>query len=148
MNFFSNVLRAFRPGQDATGDLRPFLSQPEIRTLLARKQPSDEDFLRAEMLEIFDTSTQHTWLMATNMALYCIVDNRRQPHARRLWRIPREDIVTDREITLQISEVALTDRDSYVIINGKRPRKFNRALFQTLSIKESIEMMLVSAFKL
>jgi len=102
--------------------------------------------MRSEPLLIFDTSTQHTWLLATNAALYCVTDNRRQPHARKLWRIARSDIERDGRFILPIGEAELNDRDGYLIIDGQRPRKFTRALFQTLPIKQSILNMLANAF--
>jgi hypothetical protein len=148
MNLFSAALQTLSPPEYRSEDLRPFLSQPALRTLLTHRAAADEDFLRAEMLMIFATRTQYTWLLATNRALHCVIDNRRQPHARKIWTIPKQDIIADGRVTLPISEAALTERDSYVIIDGKRPRKFNRALFQTLDIQKSIEAMLSSAFKL
>jgi hypothetical protein len=98
--------------------------------------------------KIFDTRTQHTWLVATSAALYCVFHNRQQPHARKLWRIVRSDLEIYGKIALQISEAELTDRDGYLTIDGKRPRKFTRHLFKTLTIKESIENVLRNAFQL
>lgn len=149
MNVFTYALNALgvgRPGQ-ISEDAREFLAQSTVRALLEKTNGAAEDFMRSEMLLIFDTRTQHTWLVATKAALYCVFDNRRQTHARRLWRIARSDIEMDGRITLQISEAELTDRDGYLIIDGKRPRKFTRLLFKTLTIKESIENMLRNAFQ-
>ncbi len=145
--FFSSVLRALRSDQDQAGDLRSFHSQASIRTALGQRK-GDEDFTRAEMLLIFETRRQHTWLLATAKALYCVLDNRREPHARRLWRIPRDEIVRDGMLVLPVNEAELTERDSYVVINGKRPRKFTRDLFKTMTITDSVKSMLGSAFKL
>jgi hypothetical protein len=147
-SFISNVLRSLRPEQDETGrGQRSFHSQANIRTLLGRRYKA-EDFTHAEMLLIFEALKQHTWLLATEMALYCIIDNRSEPHARRLWRIPRDDIVENGKLALSINVAELTERDSFVVIDGKRPRKFSREIFQSMSIKDSIESMLKNAFKL
>jgi hypothetical protein len=150
MNVFTYALNALgaRRSTQVSEDVRDFLAQSSIRALLEKTRGTDEDFMRSEMLLIFDTQTQHTWLVATNAALYCVFDNRRQAHARRLWRIARSDIERDRKLILQISDAELNDRYGYLIIDGKRPRKFNKHLFGTLTIKESIENMLRNAFQL
>lgn len=148
MNVLTYALNLLGSGRsEVSENLREFLAQSAIRALLEKTSSADEDFMRSEMLLIFDTRTQHTWLIATNRALYCVFDNRRQPHARKLWRIARSDIEKDGTLNLQISEAALTERDSYLIIDGQRPRKFTKDLFETLTIRESIENMLRNAFR-
>lgn len=148
MFFFSSALNAIGAGRraDVKDELREFLSLSAIRALLGKTGDPSEEFMRSEQLLIFDTSTQHTWLLATNAALYCVVDNRRQAHARKLWRIARSDIERDGNFILTMGEAELTDRDSYLIIGEQRPRKFTKRLFETLSIKLSILNMLKNAF--
>jgi hypothetical protein len=89
MNVFTYALNALGAGRPAriTEDAREFLAQSAVRALLEKTNGAGEDFMRSEMLLIFDTRTQHTWLVATNAALYCVFDNPRQTHARRLSRI-------------------------------------------------------------
>jgi hypothetical protein len=99
------------------------------------------------MLLIFETRIQHTWLLATNAALYCVIDTRRQPNAQRLWRIVRSDIEREGELILEIKETKWNQRD-LLIIDKKRARRFTKELFETLTITESIENMLRNAFKL
>jgi len=132
MNFVSGALNAMGLGGGAgmKSDVREFLSLSSIRALLEKTGDVSEDFMRSEPLLIFDTSTQHTWLLATNAALYCVTDNRRQPHARKLWRIARSDIERDGRFILPIGEAELNDRDGYLIIDGQRPRKFTRPCFR------------------
>jgi hypothetical protein len=150
MNVFTNALRALRVGGSppVNEDLREFLAQSDVRAFLEKSGGPGEEFMRSEMLLIFDTRIQHTWLLATNLALYCIIDTRRQPTARRLWRIARSDIERDGKLILEIRETALSDQDNYLIIDGKRPRKFTKRIFQTLTIRESVENMLRNAFQL
>lgn len=148
MNFFGtkwNLLSGRRPSQN-DNELREFFSQSSTRAMLQKDAGPDEDFMRSEMLLIFDTRTQHTWLMATSAALYCVIDNRRQPHARKLWRLARSDIERNGKLVLEIVEAPVTDRDHYLIIGKQRPRKISKQLFETLTIKESIENMLENAF--
>jgi hypothetical protein len=128
--------------------LRDFVVASDIRTSLKKNARPDEQFDEASMLLIFETRTQHTWLVATNAALYCVVDIRRQPHPRKLWRIGRDELVVDNKLTLQLTETAVTDGDFYIVINRQRPRKFTRRLFEAMSIRESIENMLRNAFGL
>jgi len=65
-----------------------------------------------------------------------------------IGRIVRIDIEMGGKITLQISEAELTDRDGYLIIDGKHPHKFTRHMFKTLTIKGGTENMLRNAFQL
>jgi hypothetical protein len=150
MSMLTYALSAFGGGKAAQREegLRDFLAQSAVRALLEKASGPNEDFMRSEMLLIFDTPIQHTWLVATNAALYCVFDNRRQPHARKLWRIARSDLEHDGKLIVQIGEAELTGRDNYLIVGGRRPRKFNKRLFETLTIKESIENMLCNAFQL
>jgi hypothetical protein len=127
-------------------ELRDFVSPARIRELLAKKGRPDEDLKDARMLLIFQTGVQQTWLVASSKALYCVIDKRREQHPRRLWRIASSDIVSEGRIVLQVSEAMLTDKDNYVIIDGKRPRKFTPELFRTLPVTESVKDLLRSAF--
>jgi len=145
-----NVLSYFIGGSrvdESPPDLRDFVSPSSMRDLLGKGDAADS-FSDADMLLIFETKTQHTWLIATHAALYCVIDNRRQSYPRLLWRIPRDEVIKDGQIILQINEAMLTDRDNYLIIGRMRPRKFTKALFRSLPVKDSIENMLRHAFAL
>jgi hypothetical protein len=54
---------------------RSFLSSADIAlSLRDMYDHRGEDFARYQDLLIFESSTQHTWLLATNAALYCVFD--------------------------------------------------------------------------
>ena len=150
MNVFTYALNALGAGRSSQSgdDLREFLAQSAVRSLLEKTSGTNEDFTRSEVLLIFEIWIHHTWLLATNAALYCVADTRRQANARRLWRIARSDIESDGKLILQIGAAELTDRDSYLMIDGKRPRKFTKHLFEPLTIQKSIENMLRNAFQM
>ena len=64
---------------------RSFSSEPEIRRGIEQSKYYDvskESPEDASSLLIFDTSRQHTWLVATGERLYFILDEVRQPAPR------------------------------------------------------------------
>ncbi len=74
---------------------RSFASEPEIRRSIEQSKyydASKESPEGAGSLLIFDTSRQHTWLVATGERLYFILDDVRQPALRIRRSVPRSEL--------------------------------------------------------
>src|SRR5436190_19336277 len=84
-----------------------------------------DNFEQARLLLIFESSKQRTWLIASNLALYCVIDRLSEPAGRMRWRIPKKEIISDDEIVLPIVVRDNTANTGYVIIDSKRPRLFS-----------------------
>lgn len=74
---------------------RNFSSEPEIRRSIEQSKyydASKESPEDAGSLLIFDTSRQHTWLVATGERLYFVLDDVRQPAPRVRRSVPRSEL--------------------------------------------------------
>ena len=74
---------------------RSFSSEPEIRRSIEQSKyydASKESPEDAGSLLIFDTSRQHTWLVATGERLYFVLDDVRQPAPRVRRSVPRSEL--------------------------------------------------------
>ena len=74
---------------------RSFASESEIRRSIEQSKyydSSKESPEEAGSLLIFDTSRQHTWLVATGERLYFILDDVRQPAPRIRRSVPRSEL--------------------------------------------------------
>ncbi len=102
-----------------------------------------EDPTTAEALLIFQTSKQQTWLVSTSERLYCILDDRRkdQPHIN--WHIPKQQLVTGQEVSI---ELAARDRSaqSGLVDIGRKHRNwlYTKQLFSRTSIEAQITEMI------
>jgi hypothetical protein len=135
-------LRSFKKSFGSIGDIKTFLD-------VNLGSPS-EKFLEAESLLIFSSRTQHTWLIATERALYCVFDILKEGSPRVKWHIPERYLVSEdkKKLIVKISTGDDSDLSGFIIINGKHPRKYSKMLFAQLSIERSIEIMLRKAFRL
>ena len=96
-------------------------------------------------LLIFDTSKQRSWLVSTSKRLYNILDDVRKeaPHVN--WSIPRQAIVVDDELKLNVSFEKTSANSGVVLIGPEhKSRKFSTKLFNNLSIDKSIESLVSS----
>lgn len=74
---------------------RSFASEPEIRSSIEQSKYYDatkESPEDAGSLLIFDTSRQHTWVVATGERLYFVLDDVRQPAPRIRRSVPRSEL--------------------------------------------------------
>ena len=74
---------------------RSFSSEPEIRESIKKSKSHDsssESLDDAGSLLIFETSRQHTWLVATGERLYFILDDARKPAPEIKRAVRRSDL--------------------------------------------------------
>lgn len=130
------------------GARRRLGAEMDIKLFLKTRYRDDDRFLEAETLLIFEAKTQRTWLVATEMALYCVFDIASEKGPRVKWRMGSDRIVSKGELDLPVETQDYSERTGYVIIDGKNRRKYSRLLFRGVSIKRRIRIMLRKAFNI
>lgn len=113
-----------------------------------RTKDSNETFEKCEMLLIFDTKKQRTWLLATNQAFYCVIDVLEKPQPALLWRIKKDKLISNNGLNVQMRIEDNSATTGRIFINDKKPRLFNYRLFTDSPIEQRIKSMLVKAFDL
>lgn len=107
------------------------------------KNYEGEDPDSAKLLKIFSTSKQRTYLVATNLRLYCILDDVRKNSPHINWSMGRGDIKDDNRIKLNITSRDKTDKTGLVDIGEKHKRwLYTKELFLSKNIEASIEEFL------
>ncbi len=84
---------------------RSFSSEPEIRESItkSRSYDSSSDSLDdASSLLIFETSRQHTWLVATSDSLYFVLDDIRMPEPQIKRAVRRRELKTRDDGTVAV----------------------------------------------
>ena len=114
---------------------RSFSSEPEIRNSIAQSKYYDasmESPEDARSLLIFDTSKQHTWLVATPERLYFILDDVRKPAPRIGRAVRRNELKTLPDGTVAVNTQPKSDRAGLVDI-GLRHRGwlYSKRLFSS-----------------
>lgn len=127
---------------------RPFVSITDLKfTLSELDHPQNEDFERAEALLIFESARQKTWLIATNLRLYCLFDIAAEERPRVKWKIDKSHLVSDDDgVIVKLSLRESTRRTGFIQINDKNPRKYSKLLFTMAPITRAIRIMLMKAF--
>jgi len=128
---------------DATSMFQPehrFRSEREIRGFIIQsKGYQDEDPDRANVLLIFSTSKQRTYLVATELRLYCILDDNRKPEPHVNWSLPRDQVAGDEAPILDLETRDKTDRTGLIDIGGRHKQwLFSRDLFVQQPIETQV----------
>ena len=96
----------------------------------------------ADALLIFSTSKQHTWLVATNLRLYCILDDVRRDEPHINWSLPAKRIFSSQRYILKITVQDKSSLTGTITIEGiSRPWLFTKRLFNGSPIEESIRQL-------
>jgi len=123
-----------------------FETDEGIRQFITRSRnfdPNTEDPSEAELLLIFQTSNQQTWLVATRERLYCILDDIRkdQPHIN--WSMPKGQLVTDNKVTVEIVTKERRKRSGLVDISSKHENwLYTKHLFSESGIEDQIRNLI------
>jgi hypothetical protein len=99
----------------------------------------------AEPLLIFQTSTQQTWLVATNQRLYCILDDLNRSFTRVQWSMPKGRLIADGTVVVPISTQqtrSKSDRSGLVDIEKHKSWYFSRNLFASEPIENRIRRLI------
>ncbi len=102
---------------------RSFSSEPEIRRSIEQSNcydASKESPEDASSLLIFDTSRQHTWLVATGEHLYFILDDVRQPAPRIRRSVRRSELKGLPDGSVAVTTRQKSDRTGLVDVGLRR----------------------------
>ena len=117
---------------------RSFSSEPEIRKSIARSKyydasmESPEDANSLLIFLIFDTSRQHTWLVATPDRLYFILDDVRKPAPRLGRAVHRNELKTLPDGTVAVNTRPKSHRAGLVDIGlHRRGWLYSKRLFSS-----------------
>ena len=122
-----------------------FASKSEIIDFARKSKSFDavsENLQHADALTIFSTSKQHTWLVATDKRLYCILDDIRkdQPHIN--WSMPRRDLVAGKDVIVPVSSREKSEFTGLVDIgDAHHDWLYTKRLFSTESVEERIRKL-------
>jgi hypothetical protein len=99
---------------------------------------SQEDLTKAEALLIFQTSKQQTWLVATRVRLYCVLDDLGKSFTRVQWSTSRNKLIADGKIGARIVTRNKTERTGLLDIGEHRGWLFSKRLFTDETIESRI----------
>ncbi len=102
---------------------------------------ASEDFENAEALLIFQTSTQQTWVVATNLALYCVLDDLNKSTTRVQWTIPATEFRKAGEHFANISAHDKNNRVGLLQIGNHKNWLFSKKLFADENVVDRLSSM-------
>lgn len=98
-----------------------------------------ENYVEAEPLLLFQTRKQRTWLIATALRLYCLLDDIRADEPTVAWSIPREEILEDDHVRVIVETHAKSPSVGLIDFAAKhRNWLYSKNLFRDRGIRESI----------
>ena len=112
---------------------RDFLTETEIKARIKSSKYYDVDRTNPDQawpLMFFSTSKQRTWLVATPLRLYCILDDLPKDRANVNWSLDRTVLMDDAgTLTADIDVRSKTDRTSLLDLGPKRNWLLTKRLF-------------------
>jgi len=110
------------------------------------KNYADEEPNSAQLLRIFSTSKQRTYLVSTPKRMYCILDDSRKDNPHINWSIARNEVEKDGKVIVPISTSDKTDNTGLVDIGPKHKNwLFTKALFRKTSVVDSIAKLIADS---
>lgn len=123
---------------------RQFASEDDIRSRVRIfRDYDDDDLAAARLLLLFETSRQHTWLVATNKRLYCVLDDARKDHARVQWSLRKSELKNDTgTLTVEISSADRRKNSGVVHIGPRRNWLYSKKLFRTEAVEDAVNKLI------
>jgi len=123
-----------------------FHSEDEIKSSIeSSKNYRGEKPKETQILLIFKTSKQRTWLVATNKRLYCILDDIRITKPYINWSMGKDSLTDNGKVSVEISIHDKSDRTGLVDIGSShRGWLFTKSLFRDNPIELSIKNLIAS----
>ena len=111
----------------------------QLRELLIRNFDDKKSLQSAEFIQIYDTKSQHTWLVVSEEYLYCLIDRIKEDNPRVLWQMSKHELIKNEKLAVELVTVEQSDAGNLdVKIDGKSARKFSTSLFTADEMKEEI----------
>ena len=124
-----------------------FRSEEDIKLWIKNsKNYQGEDIRSAEILLIFSTSKQRTYLVATPESLYCILEDVRKSKPHINWSMPKKALISNGEVAISISFRDKSEKTGLVDIGSTHKNwLFTKKLFRDSDIASSIKEFIVRA---
>ena len=104
---------------------------------------STTDDIPAEALLIFQTSRQQTWLVATKRDLICVLDDLNKGFTRVQWRIPKESILTEGAVKIEMRTRSKTEKTGLLDIGERRNWLYSKRLYSNDELLAKLKRMIV-----
>jgi hypothetical protein len=134
---------------------RGFASLDDIKPVVAKTPEYDakrENIEDARALLIFATSKQQTWLVATSVKLYCVLDDLRDKAPVVWWHLLYEigpegsvSLFTDEREVVYIHAAERSPESGVIIFGPYKEWLYSLKLFTSMPIEESICRLLIEA---
>jgi hypothetical protein len=126
-----------------------FRTQDEIRDCIKNSISYEgEDASGSQLLLFFSTSKQRTYLVATKVRLYCVLDDSRKTEPRINWSIGKADLIHDGELKISIEARDVDEYTGLVNIGTEHKRwYFTKGLFGSRPIEKKIRSFILSSMK-
>jgi hypothetical protein len=121
---------------------RSFFKEDGIRQTVKKCSyfvPSTENIDSSDLLLIFKTSTQQTWLVFTEQRVYFVLDDIRQTDPEVRWRRIKDKLVTGNRVAIDLKLEGKSEKTGRINI-GRMNKGFfyTKHLFLGSSIKKRI----------
>lgn len=121
-----------------------FKSREEIIAVLKDSGGvTDDDLANAETLLIFQTSSQQTWLVATNRALYCVLDDLNKDSTTVQWAISSADLHRVGDHLAGVSARDKNDRVGLLNVGNHRNWLYSKKLFASDNVVNRLSRMVL-----
>ena len=99
---------------------------------------------RPSSLLLFETSKQHTWLVATRRRLYCILDDVRNSEPKVNWSMARSALVENGTLKIDLKSRDKSSTAGMVDIGHKHPNwLFSKKFFTDKKVAEEIRDLVI-----
>lgn len=121
-----------------------FKSRDEIVGLLrGSPEASNDHFADAETLLIFQTASQQTWLVTTNHALYCVLDDLNKDSTTVQWAMPSSDLFRDDDRLADVSTQDKNDRVGLLSVGKHKNWLYSKKLFASDNVVNRLSRMVL-----
>lgn len=122
-----------------------FKSRDEIVDVLKNSsEGAGDDFANAETLLIFQTSSQQTWLVATNRALYCVLDDLNKDSTAVQWATSSAELHRVGDHLAGVSAQDKNDRVGLLSIGKHKNWLYSKKLFARDNVVNRLSRMVLS----
>jgi hypothetical protein len=121
-----------------------FKSRDEIVDVLRNSgTATGDDLASAETLLIFQTSSQQTWLVATNRALYCVLDDLNKNSTNVQWAVSSADLHRVGDHLAEVSALDKNDRVGLLNVGKHTNWLYSKKLFANDNVVNRLSRMVL-----
>ncbi len=135
------ALRDFFAGRDVLSTAQ------EISSFVGRSRAFDaasEDLAKAEVLLLFRTPRQQTWLVTTERRLYCVLDDKAKSQPELRWTLAKADLLDGGSLKLQIEPRDHSERVGLISFGSRhKDWYFSKDLFSGLQVRDAISDLIL-----